>query len=228
MKKTILALCLILCIIAGACTALADAMTFRDEDGNVLEQGASLSGKYYYRVYVEGVAEDCEAIQTGWVHDAAATEPVDWETNPRHLYTDEKGTFFYVIPILGADYTEETMFARRDENDPDLARLVFYYDRETIIESEIPEFLNKEDPVLGQTDYELIWTDVEGAEFYQLVWIKPDGTVHSILTTDHSFSLDYWDSNPSDQVGEYNMYVFPFGNGLQMTPSYVWYYEIAE
>ena len=63
MKKTILALCLILCIIAGACTALADAMTFRDEDGNVLEQGASLSGKFYYRVYVEGVAEDCEAIQ---------------------------------------------------------------------------------------------------------------------------------------------------------------------
>ena len=228
MKKRMVALCLALCIIACAGTALADAIILKNEDGEVLEQGAAMTGRYYYRVYVEGVPEDCEAIQTGWVHDSTATEPVDWETSPRYLYTDEKGTFFYVIPIVGAEYTEETMFARRDENDPDIARLVFYYDRETVIESEIPEFTNEEEPVLGQHDYVLTWTDVEGAEFYELLWQKPSGKVFYYMFLDNEVNLDGMDDDPSGEVGTYYMQVYPYKDGHPMTWSDVWTYDIAE
>ena len=192
----------------------------------MLEDGAVLSGRYYYKIYVEGVPEDCEGIQTGWVRDVVdATEPIDWEAI-RYLRTDENGTFFLVIPVLGGAYTQETMFARLDENDTDLRRLGFVYDRETTRETEPPTLITQEDPKVGQTDFVLQWAPVEGAELYELLWVTPSQKKFYFNIINPIFYFDGLEG-ALDEVGEYTLYIMPYGDGMPFTYG-AWTSEVTE
>ena len=55
--KKVLFISLLLCLMACVAAASAEGLVLKDAEGNVLEQGATLSGHYYYKVYVEGVPE---------------------------------------------------------------------------------------------------------------------------------------------------------------------------
>ena len=67
--KKFLFIALLLCLMACVAVASAEGLILKDAEGNVLEKGATLSGHYYYKVYVEGVPEEYEGIQTAWMRD---------------------------------------------------------------------------------------------------------------------------------------------------------------
>lgn len=206
--------------------ASAEGLVLKDAEGNVLEDGATLSGSYYYKVYVEGVPEDYKGIQTAWVRDVENAEaPEDWEAI-RYLYEDEIGRYIRVIPAIGGEYTQETMFARLDENDPDMIRINFEYDRETSKETAPPELINEEDPKVGQTDYDLQWNPVEGAEFYEMLWITPSGNYFYYVVTDPEFPLSGLEG-ALDEAGEYTLYVIPYGDGMPFTYG-AWTCDVTE
>lgn len=206
--------------------AIGNGLVLRDSDGNVLEDGTTLSGQYYYKVYVEGVPEEYEGIQTAWVRDVLdAEEPADWETF-RYLYEDEIGRYILVVPVVGGDYIQETMFARLDENDPNLVRINFLYDRETVRETEPPALINEEDPKVGQTDFVLQWEPVEGAEFYEVLWYTPSGNVFYYGVTEPEFFLSDVEG-ALEEAGEYTLYILPYGDGIPFTYG-AWTSQVTE
>ena len=191
-----------------------------------MEDGATLSGRYYYKVYVEGVPEDCEGIQTAWVRDELDAEaPTEWEAI-RSLYTDEIGRFIFVIPSIGGDYIQETMFARLDENDTQLVRINFIYDRETEKETEPPTLINEDDPKVGQDDYLLQWEPVEGAEFYELIWYTPSKKAFYYGMFKPKFPLSKVEG-ALDEAGEYTLYILPYGDGMPFTYG-GWLFDVTE
>ena len=207
---------LLLCLMAFSTVADAEGLVLKDQDGNVLEEGTVLSGRYYYKIYVEGVPEDREGIQTGWVRDVLdAKEPVDWE-QIRYLDTDENGRFFIVIPIAGDEYTQETMFARLDETDTNLVSISFIYDRETNRETEPPKLINKVDPKVNEADYVLEWEPVEGAEYYELIWETPSGKIFYYGMSDPVLYLSEVEG-ALEEAGEYYLYIYPYGDGMPFT-----------
>ena len=227
MKKTLcLCLCLLLCLMAFSTVADGEGLVLKDQDGNVLEAGSVLSGRYYYKIYVEGVPEDQEGIQTAWVRDVLdAKEPVDWEQS-RYLYEDENGRFFFVVPVVGAEYTQETMFARLDENDTNLVSINFIYDRETVKETEPPQLISEDDPKVGQTDYVLEWEPVEGAEYYQVIWETPSGESFYYGMTEPSFYLSGVEG-ALEETGEYVLFILPYGDGMPFTYG-AWASQVTE
>ena len=227
MKKLLsLCLCLLLCLMAFSTVADAEGLVLKDQDGNVLEEGTVLSGRYYYKIYVEGVPEDREGIQTGWVRDVLdAKEPVDWE-QIRYLDADENGRYFIVIPVVGAEYTQETMFARLDENDTNLVSISFIYDRETVKETEPPQLINTVDPKVNEADYVLEWEPVEGAEYYELIWETPSGEIFYYGMTSPEFPLSAVEGALTE-AGEYSLYIFPYGDGMPFTYG-AWTSQVTE
>lgn len=206
--------------------AYPEGLVLKDADGNALADGAILSGSYYYKVYVEGVPEDYEGIQTAWVRDVLdAEEPVEWDAL-RYLYEDEIGRYILVVPVVGADYTQETMFARLDEDDPNLIRINFLYDRETVKETEPPTLITEDDPKVGQTDYMLEWEPVEGAEFYGVLWVTPSEEMFYYGVTEPEFPLSEVEG-ALDEAGEYTLYIFPYGDGLPFTYG-AWTSQVTE
>ena len=225
MKKSLF-LGSVLCLIACVAVASAEGLTLKDAEGNILEDGATLSGHYYYKVYVEGVPEEYKGIQTGWVRDVLDAEaPEDWEAI-RRLYTDEIGRYIFIIPVVGAEYIQETMFARLDENDTQLVRINFTYDRETHKETEPPTLINEDDPKVGQTDYLLQWNPVEGAEFYEVLWNTPSGKVFYYGMFKPEFALSKVEG-ALDEAGEYTLFIFPYGDGMPFT-SDGWTCQVTE
>lgn len=225
MKKVLL-ISLLLCLIVCVASAPAEGLILKDAEGNSLEKGATLSGHYYYKVYVEGVPEDYEGIQTAWVRDVLDAEvPTDWEAI-RYLDEDELGRYILVIPVVGADYTQETMFARLDENDTDLVQINFSYDREAVKETEPPTLITEEEPKVGQTDYVLQWNPVEGAEFYEVLWYTPSGDVFYYGVFNPEFPLSEVEG-ALDEAGEYTLYIIPYGDGMPFT-SGSWTCEVTE
>lgn len=225
MKKVLL-ISLLLCLIVCVASASAEGLILKGAEGNSLEKGATLSGHYYYKVYVEGVPEDYEGIQTAWVRDVLDAEaPTDWEAI-RYLDEDELGRYILVIPVVGADYTQETMFARLDENDTDLVQINFSYDRETVKETEPPTLITEEEPKVGQTDYVLQWNTVEGAEFYEVLWYTPSGDVFYYGVVNPEFPLSEVEG-ALDEAGEYTLYIIPYGDGMPFT-SGSWTCEVTE
>lgn len=205
--------------------AARERLVLKDADGNVLEDGATLSGHYYYRVYIEGVPEETEEIQTAWARDVLnAEEHEEWAE--RSLHTDERGRYILIVPVVGADYTQETMFARLDENDADVVRINFLYDRETVKETEPPELLSVEDPKVGQSDYVLQWNSVEGAEFYEVLWVTPSGEMFYYGVTEPEFFLSEVEG-ALDEAGEYTLYILPYGDGMPFTYG-AWTSDVTE
>ncbi len=210
------------------CNALVDAqggLVLKDAEGNVLEDGDTLSGRYYYKVYVEGVPEGTDIIETAWARDVLnAEEHAEWAA--RELYTDELGRYFLVVPVAGADYTQETMFARLDENDANIVRVNFQYDRETVKETEPPKLISEEDPKVGQTDYTLRWESVDGAEFYEVLWYTPSGNVLYYGVLEPEFFLSGAEG-ALDEAGEYMLYILPYGDGMPFTYG-AWSSDVTE
>ncbi len=200
-------------------------LVLKDADGNVLEDGATLSGRYYYKVYIEGVPEQTEAIQTAWARNVLnAEEHEEWAE--RSLYTDELGRYILIVPAVGDTYTQETMFARLDEDDAEPIRINFLYDRQTVKETEPPELINLEDPKVGQTDYVLQWKSVDGAEFYEVLWYTPSGESFYYSVDEPAFSLSEVEG-ALDESGEYLLYIFPYGDGMPFTYG-AWTSEVTE
>lgn len=200
-------------------------LVLKDAEGNVLEDGDTLSGRYYYKVYVEGVPEGTDAIETAWARDILnAEEHAEWAA--RRLLTDELGRYILVIPVVGADYTQETMFARLDENDANIVRINFLYDRETVKETEPPKLISEEDPKVGQTDYTLRWESVDGAEFYEVLWCTPSGNVLYYSVLEPEFFLSGVEG-ALDEVGEYTLYILPYGDGMPFTYG-AWSADVTE
>lgn len=225
MKKALF-ISLLLCLMACVAVASAEGLILKDAEGNVLEDGATLSGHYYYKVYVEGVPEEYEGIQTGWVRDVLDAEaPEDWEAI-RSLYSDETGRYIRIVPVVGAEYTQETMFARLDENDEHLVRINFIYDRETVKETEPPTLISEDDPKVGQKDYLLQWEPVEGAEFYQVLWYTPSGNIFYYGVTDPEFPLSKVEG-ALDEAGTYTLYILPYGDGMPFTYG-AWTSDVTE
>lgn len=224
--KKVLFVILLLCLMACVAVASAEGLVLKDAEGNVLEDGATLSGHYYYKVYVEGVPDEYEGIQTGWVQDVLDAEaPADWEAL-RYLYEDEIGRYIFIIPAIGAKYTQETMFARLDENDTQPVRINFIYDRETTKETEPPTLISEDDPKVGQTDYLLEWEPVEGAEFYEVLWDTPSGNVFYYGMFKPEFHLSKVEG-ALDEAGTYILYIFPYGDGMPFTHG-AWTSEVTE
>lgn len=200
-------------------------LVLKDAEGNVLEDGDTLSGRYYYKVYVEGVPEGTDAIETAWTRDILNAEAhAEWAA--RRLLTDELGRYILVIPVVGADYTQETMFARLDENDANIVRINFLYDRETVKETEPPKLISEEDPKVGQTDYTLRWESVDGAEFYEVLWCTPSGNVLYYSVLEPEFFLSGVEG-ALDEVGEYTLYILPYGDGMPFTYG-AWSADVTE
>ena len=226
MMKKVLFLCLLFCLAVCLAFASAEGLVLKDADGNVLEDGSSLSGKYYYKVYVEGVPEDYQGIQTAWVRDVLdAEEPAEWEAL-RRLYSDDNGRYILIIPAIGGEYTQETMFARLDENDDSVTRVNLLYDRETRKETEPPELITEDDPKVGQSDYVLQWKPVEGAEIYELLWITPSGTAFYYSVFNPEFPLSKVEG-ALDETGEYVLYIIPYGDGMPFTHG-AWTSQVTE
>lgn len=228
-KKSLAAL-LILCLsllaaCAGGSTAAQKGLVLKDALGNTLKDGDTLSGRYYYKVYVEGVPDGLEAIQTAWARDVLdAEDHAEW--GEKSLSTDARGQYFLVVPVYGAAYTQETMFARADENDSDVVKINFLYDRETSRETERPAVLNEDDPTVGQTDYTLQWTPVEGADFYEVLWYTPSGNVLYYGVTEPEFFLS--DAEGAlDEAGEYWLYIMPYGDGMPYSYG-GWIFDVTE
>ena len=175
--KKFLFIALLLCLMACVAVASAEGLILKDAEGNVLEKGATLSGHYYYKVYVEGVPEEYEGIQTAWMRDVLDAEDHDeWEAI-RYLHEDEIGRYILIVPVVGAEYIQETMFARLDENDTNITQINFTYDRETVKETDPPTLISEDDPKVGEENYLLQWNPVEGAEFYEVLWYTPSENV---------------------------------------------------
>ena len=224
MKKALF-LCLLLCLIACVAAASAEGLVLKDADGNVVASGATLEGRYYYKLYVEGVPEESEGIQTSWVRDVVDAEaPGDW--SDRSLYSDEKGLFLLVIPAIGGKYVQETMFARLDENDENIVKINFRYDRETAKETELPVLITEEDPKVGQTDYLLQWEPVEGAEVYELLWVTPSETMFYYGVINPEFPLSQVEG-ALDEAGEYILYILPYGDGMPFSGG-AWKCDVTE
>ena len=224
--KKILFIALLLCLMACMAVASAEGLVLKDAEGNVLEQGATLSGHYYYKVYVEGVPEEYEGIQTGWVRDVLDAEaPVDWEAL-RYLDEDEIGRYILIVPVVGAEYIQETMFARLDENDENLLRINFIYDRETVKETEYPTLISVEDPKVGQADFLLQWEPVEGAEFYEVLWYTPSENGFYYRVSEPEFPLSQVEG-ALDEAGTYTLFILPYGDGMPFTYG-VWMSEVTE
>ena len=225
MKKALF-ICLLLCLMACVTVAYADGLVLKDADGNVLEDGAELSGKYYYKIYAEGVPEDYEGIQTAWVRDVVDAEaPTEWEAL-RRLYTDENGRYIFIIPALGGKYTQETMFARLDENDPNMIRINLGYDRDTEIETEPPTLTSETELKVGQADYTLQWTAVENAEFYEVLWVTPSEKMFYYGVFKPEFLLSKV-NGALDEAGECILYILPYGEGRPYTFG-KWTFKVTE
>lgn len=205
--------------------AAPQGLVLKDGEGNVLEDGATLSGRYYYKVYVEGVPEETEAIQTAWSRGVLnAEEHEEWAA--RRLHTDEGGRYIFIIPVVGEDYTQETMFARLDEDNADEIRINFLYDRETVRDTAEPELVNEEGPRVGETDYTLRWEPVEGAELYEVLWYTPSGEILYYGVTEPEFCLSDKEG-ALDELGEYALYILPYGDGMPFTYG-AWTVDITE
>ena len=200
-------------------------LVLKDELGNTLKDGDTLSGHYYYKVYVEDIPEEAETIETAWARgDLDADEHEEWAE--RKLHTDEHGRYIRIVPVVGADYTQETMFARLDEDDEDVVRINFLYDRETVRNTAVPELLSLEDPKVGQTDYVLRWKPVEGAEFYEVLWYTPSGNDFYYGVDEPEFFLSDVEG-ALDEVGEYTLYILPYGDGMPFTYG-AWTSDVTE
>ena len=133
----------------------------KDENGNILEDGASLTGQFYYKIYAE-VPEGCDGLFFGWAENMEATEPDAWENERRPLSRDDGGAYVVIVPVISGEYTQEVMFAAMAP-DGEVRRIALYYDRDasdgttTAITSEAPELY---------TPYALRWEAVDGAALY--------------------------------------------------------------
>ena len=224
--KKFLFIALLLCLMACVAVASAGGLILKDADGNVLEKGATLSGHYYYKVYVEGVPEEYEGIQTAWMRDVLDAEDHDeWEAI-RYLHEDEIGRYILIVPVVGAEYIQETMFARLDENDTNITQINFTYDRETVKETDPPTLISEDDPKVGEENYLLQWNPVEGAEFYEVLWYTPSENVFYYGVTDPEFPLSEIEG-ALDEAGTYTLYILPYGDGMPFTYG-AWTSEVTE
>jgi len=208
-KTWILATLICLVLVCICAYAAADGLILRDEAGNILEDGAVLSGRAYYKIYVSGLPEGADALETGWTEDMNATAPDGWESEPRRLGQDNGGWFLSVIPDPFDVYDQEIMFARADSDDQNVRRIEIHYDRNEA-GTVRPRITTGEDPQFGQEDYTLRWTGVNGAQSYFIKWIKPNGDYLLFGTDETEITLD---GDATGTAGEYCAQVIPLVNG---------------
>lgn len=108
----------------------------------------------------------------------------------------------------------------------DVVRINFLYDRETVRNTAVPELLSLEDPKVGQTDHVLRWKPVEGAEFYEVLWYTPSGNVFYYGVDEPEFFLSDVEG-ALDEVGEYTLYILPYGDGMPFTYG-AWTSDVTE
>lgn len=218
---------LICLVLVCVCTcASAAGMILKNEAGTTLQNGASLTGQGYYKIYVSGLPSGCNTIYTDRTENMDATEPDGWEDEPRELATENGKKVLYIIPDPFADYDQEILFARIDESDTNVRRIKIYYDRNEVANVR-PRITTAEDPVLGQEDYTLSWTAVNGAERYFVRWQLPTGDSILYLTEETSVALEEQDGRPAvEYAGNYSAEVIPlidghFGRRSSMTNYWV-------
>lgn len=221
--------CLAICLLAGA--AMADGLVLKDPNGTVLADGDSVSGQIYYKFYVEGIPEDCNGLYFSWTEDMYATEPGEWEEEPRGLDTEIVNgqivrKVFWVFPELEGNYNQEIMFVRTDENS-EVRRIKIYYDRSPVLaESERPVIENQTPPGPGQRDYTLNWSDVPGTEFYQVLWDVPGRNQYTYWNHENNLNLQDTRGDTTCYNGDYRVRVFAFAGGRILQVSDAWTFTL--
>ena len=205
--------------------AAADGIVLKDEDGHVLADGDSLSGRFYYSVYVDNLPDACPALQVGWNTDMEADAPYQNEWQTRDLQSDENDRlYFMVIADPFDDYDQEIMFVRTGENAP-VRRIEMHYDRQPVYTTR-PRITTTEAPQVGQTDYTLAWTEVSGA-FYFIRWELPNGEGYVLSSGQNQMDLRGWhDESLIQYAGSYGAEVVPLVNGHMGTSSGAQYYWV--
>ena len=216
MKRKIWILAAVICMMICVCAlASADGMILKNEAGDVLNDGDSLEGKAYYRIYVSGLPDGCEGIYLGWTEDMNAEQPDGWEDMPRRLGYDEikQSYFLEIIPDPFDGYDQEIMFARIGEDDQYVRKIQLYYNREEVANVR-PRITRTNDPELGQEDFALSWTAVANADCYFIRWELPTGDYLLYSTGETSITLEMQDGRPAiEQAGSYLAEVIPLIGG---------------
>ena len=229
MKKWLVALVLCLAVMLGCCVAFADGIVIKNESGTVLNDGDSVSGQFYYKFYVEGLPEDCNELYFAWTENMNATEPDgEWEDEPRGLEDENGRKVLYIMPEIEGNYDQEIMFARVDENS-EIRRIVLQYNRSAVLaESAKPVITNTVAPTVGQQNYQLEWTPVEGVQYYQIVWDLPGDDAYETYWSDSErLDLRYVGNDPTTYIGEHRVRVYAFADGRLLQASDNWNFTIT-
>lgn len=219
-RTWILSTLICLALICVCAWAAADGMVLKNEAGDVLNNGDFLTGKAYYKVYVSGLPEGCDAIYTGWTEDMEATQPDGWEEEPRQLDTENGQKVLHIIPDPFGGYEQEIMFARINDDDRNVRKIEIHYDRNEAA-SVRPRITTTDDPDMNQ-EYTLAWTGVAGAESYFIRWELPTGECRVLATDETSITLD---EELTQYIGNYSAEVVPLINGFfgrRSSTSYLW------
>ena len=215
---------------AEATEGLSDDGIILRYDGTRLEDGDAVGGRIQYKFYVENLPDGCTELQFGWNENMQATAPAGehggWGDDWRLLqYDDQGGTFFYVMPEMLGSYNSEIMFVRTGTNEP-ARRIALYYNRTPEISTPIT-FTNAEAPGYEEQGYTLTWSEASrGADFYYVVWEKPDSDPEGNFAGSDGFALSRI-TGATDAYGEYGVTVFAIANDKILQKSATWHFLIA-
>ena len=220
-KKWLAVLILFTAMCLCCCFALADGIVLKTKDGTVLNDGASLSGSFYYKIYFSNLPEGCNSIQTGRSADLTASVPDGgWKYEAEELKRDASGRYLLIMaPLEEASSREELLFFRADENS-EAVRIALHYNRDAVLPaSDAPSLYGLEGLVIGLKTYTLEWSAVEGAEFYQIVWELPSEDIEIYWSEENCLEMSDIPGDPLPYAGDYRARVFAFADGQLLQSS---------
>ena len=203
-KKWLAVLILFTAMCLCCCFALADGIVLKTKDGTVLNDGASLSGSFYYKIYCSNLPEGCNSIQTGRSADLTASVPDGgWKDEAEELKRDASGRYLLIMaPLEEASPREELLFFRADENS-EAVRIALHYNRDAVLPaSDAPSLYGLEGLVIGLKTYTLEWSAVEGAEFYQIVWELPSEDIEIYWSEENCLEMSDIPGDPLPYAGD--------------------------
>ena len=191
----------------------------------------AVSGLEYYQLIITLPASANGNFQWGWDTDLTKTAPDEWYNQKLEWFVPYgENACRFITDGVPADVTDEALFIRLNEDDTNVQKLIFHYDKTEDTSLTISNLtLNGTPGLLAPVN--VTWKDIQGALF-KVFWNTPNG-LRTYLTGNRPYfktGNDEFDrvENLMAWVGNYEVWVLPIKDGRGGVPSDHLQFTVAE